>query len=140
LTAQYEGGSFMSDEPSGPQPSAPPRDLRERTRDYAVRIIRLYCALPKSLPAQVIGKQMLRSGTSVAAQYREAHRAKSTADFVNKLDGVLQELDETDLWLDLLVITGMIKAARVESLRTETSELIAIFVASSKRAKSRPKS
>ena len=72
-----------------------PQDLRERTKKYALRIIRLYSALPETTVAQIIGKQMLRSGTSVGAHYREAHRGKSTPDFISKLEGGLQELDET---------------------------------------------
>ena len=71
------------------------QDLRKRTKEFALRIIKLYAALPKSTEAQVIGKQLLRSGTSVGAQYREACRAKSNADFISKIEGGLQELDET---------------------------------------------
>ncbi len=74
-----------------------PVTLRVRTKDFALRIIRLYRALPKSGEASVIGKQILRSGTSVGAQYREAYRAKSPRDFINKMEGSLQELDETYL-------------------------------------------
>lgn len=77
-------------------------DLRIRTRQYALAIIRFYSALPKTTEAQVIGKQLLRSGTSVGAHYREACRAKSDAEFVNKIEGGLQELDETSYWLELL--------------------------------------
>lgn len=72
-----------------------PQELDARTKAFALRIIRLYTALPKTTEAQVIGKQLLRSGTSVGAHYREARRAKSDADFVNKMEGGLQELDET---------------------------------------------
>ena len=128
----------MSDEPKATRAAERPPDLRVRTRDYALRIIKLYCALPKTTHAQVLGKQLLRSGTSVAAQYREAHRAKSSADFVSKLDGVVGELDESDLWLDQIVTTGIMKSGRMAPLIRETSELIAIFVASTKRVKSRP--
>jgi four helix bundle protein len=71
------------------------QDLKARTKTFALRIIRLYTSLPKSTEAQVLGKQVLRSGTSVGAHYREANRAKSDADFVNKIEGALQELDET---------------------------------------------
>lgn len=70
------------------------QDLRTRTKEFALRIVRLYAALPKSTIAQVLGKQILRSGTSVGAQYREACRAKSNADFINKIEGALQELDD----------------------------------------------
>ena len=79
-----------------------PLDLKVRTKQFALRIIRLYTSLPKTTEAQVIGKQVLRSGTSVGAQYREAQRAKSDADFINKVEGSLQELDETGYWLELL--------------------------------------
>ena len=71
------------------------QDLKLRTKQFALRIIRLYTALPKTTEAQVMGKQVLRSGTSVGAQYREAQRAKSDVDFINKVEGSLQELDET---------------------------------------------
>ncbi|HLA08576.1 MAG TPA: four helix bundle protein [Anaerolineales bacterium] len=104
-----------------------PRDLRSRTSEFALRIIRLYVSLPKSTEAQVIGKQVLRSGTSIGAHYREGHRAKSDADIVNKFESALQELDETDYWLDLLVKAGITPAQKVESLIKETNELIAIF-------------
>jgi len=105
-----------------------PQDLKERTSDFALRIIRMYVRLPKTTEAQVIGKQVLRSGTSVGAQYREGHRAKSDADVVNKFEGVLQELDETDYWLDLLVKAEIIPAEKLATLIKETNELIAIFV------------
>ncbi|GAB4486318.1 MAG: hypothetical protein Fur0016_14170 [Anaerolineales bacterium] len=84
-------------------------DLRERTKKYALRMIKLYQGLPHSGEAQVIGKQVLRSGSSVGAQYREACRAKSPADFINKMEGALQELDETAYWLELLVEAGILK-------------------------------
>ncbi len=114
------------------------RNLRPRTKDFALRIIRLYQALPKSEGvAQVLGRQLLRSGTSVAAQYREACRAKSNADFITKLEGALQELDETDLWLELLGDAGTIKSSRVQALRIEVNELIAIFVTMTRKIKGR---
>lgn len=71
------------------------RDLPQRTKEFALRIIRLYVALPKTTEAQVLGKQVLRSGTSIGAHYREASRAKSNADFISKIETALQELDET---------------------------------------------
>jgi four helix bundle protein len=104
-----------------------PQDLRSRTSEFALRIIRLYVSLPKSTEAQVIGKQVLRSGTSIGAHYREGYRAKSDADIINKFETSLQELDETDYWLDLLVKAGIVPAQRVEALIRETNELIAIF-------------
>ncbi|HEX4667575.1 MAG TPA: four helix bundle protein [Chthoniobacterales bacterium] len=112
------------------------RDLRGRTKDFALRAIRVYQALPKGDGvAQVLGRQLLRSGTSVAAHYREACRAKSNPDFINKLEGALQELDETDLWLELLADAGTIKSSRVQPLRDEVNELIAIFVTMVKKVK-----
>ncbi len=104
-----------------------PQDLKTRTSDFALRIVRLYVSLPKSTEAQVLGKQVLRSGTSVGAQYREGNRAKSDPDMVNKFEGVLQELDETDFWLDLLVKAEIVPAKKLESLINETNELTAIF-------------
>ena len=104
-----------------------PQDLRARTSDFALRIVKLYSSLPKTTEAQVLGKQVLRSGTSVGANYREGHRAKSDSDIVNKFESVLQELDETDYWLDLLVRSGTLSAQKAEALIKETNELIAIF-------------
>ena len=104
-----------------------PLDLRTRTSDFALRIVKLYSSLPKSTEVQVLGKQVLRSGTSVGANYREGNRAKSDADIVNKFESVLQELDETDYWLDLLVRSSILPAPKAETLIKETNELIAIF-------------
>lgn len=103
-------------------------DLRERTTDFALRIVRMYTKLPKTTEAQTIGKQVLRSGTSVGAQFRESQRAKSDADFINKLEGCLQEADETAYWLELLVRAEIVPAQRLEGLRKETDEIIAILV------------
>jgi four helix bundle protein len=130
----------MNDEPrKSPRSDKTASDLRERTRDYAIRIVRLYSALPKSNPAQVLGKQILRSGTSVGAHHREAHRAKSDADFVSKIEGALQELDETAYWLELLSAVGVVSIRRLKPLVDETEELISIFVASTKKVKARTK-
>ena len=114
-----------------------PSDLRERTKAFALRVIRLYSALPETPVAQVLGKQVLRSGTSVGAHYREAHRARSTAEFVSKLNGGLQELEETAYWSELLSETATIKSNRLEPLSQETQELIAIFVTLIKNAKNK---
>jgi four helix bundle protein len=84
--------------------------------------------LPKTTEAQILGKQVLRSGTSIGAQYREGHRAKSDADVISKFEGVLQELEETDYWLDLLVKGKIVPEKKLASLIQETHELIAIFV------------
>jgi four helix bundle protein len=83
-----------------------PTDLRVRTRRYALRIVALYGALPKATEAQVVGKQLLRSGTPAGAHYREAQRSKSDADFISKIEGGLQELEETAYWLELLEGAG----------------------------------
>jgi four helix bundle protein len=115
-----------------------PEDLRARTKKYALRVIRLYRALPRrDAVADVLGKQLLRSATSVAAHYREACRAKSDLDFISKLEGAQQELDESDLWLELLADSGVIKPALVQPLREETNELIAILVTMTKKVKTR---
>ena len=114
-----------------------PLDLKVRTKQFALRIIRLYTSLPKTTEDQVIGKQVLRSGTSVGAQYREAQRAKSDADFINKVEGSLQELDETGYWLELLKDSGILSAEKLNPLLKETDELIAIFVTIVKKVKSK---
>ncbi len=111
------------------------QDLRKRTKEFALRIIKLYAALPKSTEAQVIGKQLLRSGTSVGAQYREACRAKTNADFISKIEGALQELDETLYWIELLAEAKIITPTRLEPLERETHELIAMFVSMAKGVK-----
>ena len=111
-------------------------DLANRTKRFALEIIRLYSHLPKSIEAQVIGRQVLRSGTSVGAQYREAIRAKSVADFINKVEGSLQELEETQYWFELLDESGIIvDAVALKVLMKEADELIAILVSSVRTAK-----
>jgi len=105
-------------------------DLRIRTKKFALRIIKLYQNLSHAGEAQVLGKQVLRSGTSVGAQYREACRAKSPADFVNMMGGALKELDETSYWLELLVESEIVPVAKLTDLQKETDQLIAIFVSS----------
>jgi four helix bundle protein len=102
-------------------------DLKSRTKRYALGIIQLYSRLPRSVQAQVIGKQMLRSGTSVGAQYREACRAKSDADFISKMEGALQELEETAYWLELLKDTCMLPESETVQLLRETEEINLIF-------------
>ncbi len=113
----------------------PRQDLRARTKAFALRIIRLYVSLPKSEAAQVIGRQVLKSGTSPGAHYREAYPSRSNAEFVSKIGGALQELDETVYWLELLVEAGIVAARRLADLLKEADELIAIFTASVKSAK-----
>lgn len=103
-------------------------DLKVRTKEYALSIIRLFAELPKRTEAQLMGRQALRSGTSVGAQYREASRAKSNADFISKNRGLLQESEETEYWLELLAESGLIPEQRLAALKKETGELKGIFV------------
>ncbi len=110
-------------------------DLADRTKLYARRIIRLVSVLPKSVVAQVLGKQVLRSGTSVGANYREASRARSKAEFIAKMGDCLKELGESEYWLDLLSEESIVAPAKLASLLEETRELIAIFVTSIKTAR-----
>lgn len=111
-------------------------DLRSRTKEFALRIIRLYSGLPRRTEAQVIGRQMIRSGTSVGANYREAYRARSKAEFVAKVGECLKEIEETGYWLELLGDSGIVSEERLAGLRVECGELTAIFVASIRTAKS----
>jgi four helix bundle protein len=110
-------------------------DLKKRTKQFALRIIRVYASLEKDAISQVLGKQLLRSGTSVGAHYREAGRARSTKEFISKLEGGIQELDETLYWLELLVEGEIVSASRLDDLMHEANELLAILVASAKTAK-----
>jgi len=102
-----------------------------------LRILKLYSALPKKTEAQVIGRQILRSGTSVGAQYREACRARSSAEFISKMESCLQELDETAYWMELLIDGEIVNSARLSVLQDEANQLTAICVSSVKTAKSR---
>ncbi len=110
-------------------------DLAMRTKTFALRIIRLFSALPKTTEAQVIGKQVLRSGTSVGANYREAYRGRSKAEFVAKCGDCLREIEETAYWLDLLSEAHVLAPERLQPVRQECRELIAIFVTIVKRSK-----
>ncbi|HSL18453.1 MAG TPA: four helix bundle protein [Methylomirabilota bacterium] len=114
-----------------------PADLLERTKEFALRIIRLYVALPRTTEAQVIGKQVLRSGTSVGAQLREAKRSRSDAEMISKTESALQELEETDYWLEILAEAGVVDAEKPTDLRKETDQLTAILVTSAKTLKAR---
>jgi four helix bundle protein len=112
------------------------KDLGPRTKTFARRIIRLYAALPRNdVVAQVLGKQTLRSGTSVGANYREAHRARSKAEFSSKIGDCLKEADETLYWLELLLEESFIPAKRLQPLANEANELVAILTTISKRAR-----
>ena len=116
-------------------PSDRPEKLAIRTRKFAVSVVRFYMSLPRSGEYFVLGRQLLRSGTSVGAQYREARRAKSKADFVSKMQGALQELDETEYWLEVLDEAGLVDSGALEPLARETNELVSIFVSAVKTAK-----
>ena len=113
------------------------QDLKRRTKEFALRIIQVYSHLPDSVEAQVIGKQLLRSGTSVGAHYREWTRARSTAEFISKLGGGHQELEESMYWMELLTESEMIKQARLVNLMQEADELSAIFTTCIKNARNK---
>jgi len=113
-----------------------PEQLRDRTKNFAIRVVSLYQALPAKTAAQVLGKQLLRSGTSVAANYRAVCRARSRAEFSSRMGIVLEEADEALFWLELLAETGVFSAKRLESLMNEAREPTAIFTASRETARS----
>ncbi len=115
-----------------------PRDLRERTYEYARRIIRLFRAMPKDDLGKTLGRQLLRSGTSVGANYREAARSRSKAEFISKLGDCLKEIDESDYWLGLIQDEKVMASAKLQPLRQETKELVAIFVSSLNTARDHP--
>ena len=103
-------------------------DLKIRTKAFALRIIKLYIALPKTTVAQILGKQVLRSGTSVGANYREASRARSKLEFISKTGDCLKEIDETAYWLELLAESNTVSSKSLASLMDENNQLTAIFV------------
>jgi len=113
------------------------RDLRKRTKDFALRIIRLCASLNSSGAAAVISRQLLRCGTSVGAQYREACRARSQAEFISKIESATQELDEATYWMELLQDAGLVEERLLRELHGEADELIAILVASVRTAKNK---
>ena len=104
------------------------RDLQERTKRFALSVIRTFSIIPKTTEAQVLGKQLLRSGTSVGANYREVYRGRSKAEFIAKCGDSLRELEETAYWLELLVDGKIVSAETLAHLRRECDELIASFV------------
>ena len=113
----------------------PPMDLKTRTRQFALRIIRLYNGLPQNPVAGTIGKQVLRSGTSVGAQYREGIRSRSDAEIISKWGGALQELEETAYWLELLAEAEVVPETRLTDLARECDELTAILTTCVKNVK-----
>jgi four helix bundle protein len=115
-------------------------ELKLRTKEFALRVIKLVAALPKSIEGRAIANQLVRSGTSVAANYRAACRARSRSEFIAKMGVVLEEADETQLWLELIIESKLLPLKRVEPLLGEATELVPIFVASRKSASSNLKS
>jgi len=113
------------------------RDLVDRTRAFALRIMRLGDSLPHSRSANVIAYQLMRSGSSVGAHYREAMRSRSNAEMISKFEGALMELEESAYWLELLVDLDIVTHSKLAPLRNEADELTAIFVASVNKLKTR---
>jgi four helix bundle protein len=113
------------------------QDLRLRTKAFALRVIRMFVALPRNDVARVLGRQVLRSGTSAGANYREAYRARSAPEFISKVGDCLKELEETAYWLELLVESGTVTYRKMAALLKETDELLAIFTTISKKTKAR---
>lgn len=114
-------------------------DLKRRTKEYALRIIKLVKALPNTVEGRTIGNQLIRSGTSVGANYRAVCRARSRAEFISKLGVVIEEADESAFWLEIIIQGNVMKKEIVEPLLQETNEIIAIMV-SSKNSASKGKS
>ena len=112
-----------------------PEALRNRTKRLALRIIRLFRSLPRSPEAQVLGKQLLRAGTSVGANYRAAGRARSRAEFVAKIGIVVEEADEVVFWLECLTESGIVRPELLSDLLEEANQLVAIFAAAQRTAR-----
>lgn len=112
-----------------------PEQLRDRTKAFALRIIGLYRSLPYRTDTQVLGKQLLRCGTAIAANYRAVCRARSKAEFVAKMGVVAEEADEAVLWLELMTESGIVSIEKTEALLKEANELTAIFAASQRTAR-----
>jgi len=114
-----------------------PVDFKVRTKEFALRIISMYSKLSgNDTVAQVLGKQVLRSGTSVGANYREASRGRSKAEFIAKIGDCLKEIEETEYWLELLVESKSVSSSKMTGILDETRQLIAIFSPINKKAKS----
>jgi four helix bundle protein len=116
-----------------------PEELKKRTKLFSLRIIKFYKNLPKGKEAEIIGKQLLRSGTSVGANYRAACRARSNAEFISKITVVEEEADESVYWIELLIEAGIVKKELLVELLKEANELTAIFTASGNTAKLKQK-
>lgn len=112
-------------------------ELKQRTKQFALKVIKLVGLLPRSIEGQVIGKQIIRSATSVGANYRAVCRSRSKAEFIAKLGIVEEEADETAYWLELIIEGGLLELAYVERLLREANEIVAIMAASRKSASRR---
>jgi len=110
------------------------RELLQRTKQFALRIFKLVGALPQAIQGRAVASQLIRSGTSVAANYRAACRARSKPEFVAKLGVVEEEVDESAFWLELIMETNLLSATKVEPLLSEASEIVAIMASSKKTA------
>jgi four helix bundle protein len=111
-----------------------PNDLIDRTKKYAIRIVKLVRALPQNLEGKIIGGQLLRCGTSVAANYRAACRARSVAEFISKLGIVIEEADESIFWMELIIDLELLRKELLEDLLKEGDEILAIMVSSKNSA------
>ncbi len=116
----------------------PKIDLRERTKNFALRVVRMFPTLPKTTEVQILGRQLLRSGTSIGANYREAYRGRSRAELIAKCGDCLREIEETAYWLELLVAADIVSSDELATLRKECDELTAIFVSIIKQSKAAP--
>ena len=110
-------------------------ELKDRTKQFGLRVLKLVDALPKTTAGRAIGNQLVRSGTSVGANYRAACRGRSTAEFIAKIGTVTEEADESVFWMEMIMDGGLLKREIVESLHKEAEELTAIFTATGRTAK-----
>jgi four helix bundle protein len=110
-------------------------ELKKRSKQFAIRIVKLFRSLPRTEEARIMGRQVLRASTSVAANYRAVCRARSKAEFIAKIGVVVEEADETVFWLELLVDTEIVRETRMRKLMNEANELLAIFAASQRTAR-----
>lgn len=111
------------------------KDLEKRTKQFSLNVIKFTASLPRTREADILGRQLLRAGTSIGANYREANRAVSRADFANKIGTVQKEASETQYWLELFIESDILKTPPI-ALHTEATELLAIFTATGKKLKS----
>jgi four helix bundle protein len=111
------------------------KDLEQRTKEFSLAITKFSASLPRTREADVLSRQLLRSGTSIGANYREANRGVSRADFVNKIGTVQKEASETVYWIELLMESGIIATDHAKDLHKESSELLAIFTTIAKKLK-----